>query len=140
MEFNPDGSIKLPTKLQQQNDKNVNKLLNQKCIEVRREIVSDYAPKKCNLNITLSKAIHDTRFITNIYEEWKKGSQTPSDLIKHNDKEFTVIINTNFKRCTDCNKLINTYREFLYSNLIDKKGTCTFEGFKKNFHYEDYFD
>jgi hypothetical protein len=140
MEFNPDGSIKLPDKLQKRTDQNANKLLNQKCIKIRREIVSDYAPKKCHLNITLSKAIHDNRFITNIFNEWKSNIDTPSNLKKINENEFLVEVNTSFRRCTECNKLINTYREFLYSNLIDEKGTCTFEGFMKNFHYEDYFD
>jgi len=114
IEFNSDGSVKLPGKLKEQEDEKVDKLKNKRCIQIRRELVSDRAPKKCMLHITLSDAITDKRFVNNIYEEFRKGAQVPSKLTKLNEKEFNVEIGTDFKRCTDCNRLINEYREFLY--------------------------
>ena len=57
-----------------------------------------------------------------------------------NEKEFEVEIGTDLRRCTDCCSLVGRYREFLDGNLIEEKGTCTFEGRSRNFSYEDYFD
>jgi len=139
-EFNPDGSIKLPgnvTKIKEENDL---KLKTQRCIKIEREVVSFTSPKKCALNITISNRITDTRFIENIYNYFKEKAAVPSNIKKINDKEFVVEIGTDFRRCTDCNSLINSYREFLDGNIIDEKGSCTFEGRKKDFCYEDYFE
>lgn len=140
MEFNPDGSIKLPSRFAAQEQDNKNKMQNQKCITVRRDIVSFTAPKQCILHITLSNAITDRRFIDTIFKQWQTTASVPNKITQVGDREFDVTIETDFRRCTDCNRLINEYREFLHNNLIDKKGSCTFEGFKKNFCYEDYFD
>jgi len=140
MEFNPDGSIRVPKKVQQAKDAELNKMKSQKCIMVRRDLVSEKPPKKCMLHVRLSEAINDNRFIKNIHGFWEKDAQVPSKITEHNPLEFTIEIGTDFRRCTDCNSLINRYREHLYSNLIDKKGSCSFEGFKRNFSYEDYFD
>ena len=139
-EFNPDGSIKLPGKIAKQKSENKEKLTKQKCIKIKREIISTSPPKKCVLHITLSEAITDSRFIQTIYNQFMEKASVPCSLKKINEKNFDVEIETDFKRCTDCNSLINQYREFLYNNLIEEKGGCTFEGRMKSFSYEDYFD
>ncbi|PIN79356.1 hypothetical protein COV16_04705 [Candidatus Woesearchaeota archaeon CG10_big_fil_rev_8_21_14_0_10_34_8] len=140
IEFNPDGSIKLPGRIAKQKEENTQKLRSQKCIKIERDVVNFAAPKKCVLHITLSDAITDNRFISNMYDEFKRRAAVPSKISKIDEKKFEVEIGTDFKRCTDCTSLINEYREFLYGNIIDKKGNCTFEGRKKNFCYEDHFD
>jgi len=139
-EFNSDGSIKLPSNIARLKEEQKNKLTNQRCIQIEKDVVSTYAPKICKLRITLSDAITDSRFIQTIYTEFNRGAATPSKLIEINEKEFEVQVGTDFRRCTDCTKLITQYREFLYGNLIEKKGTCTFETIKKEFCFEDYFD
>ena len=135
-EFNPDGSIKLPERF----SRNKEKLKSSRCIRIKREIVSFSAPKKCVLHITLSEVILDNRFIETIYSYFKNKASVPNNLKKINENQFDIEIGTDFRRCTDCNSLINEYREFLDGGVIDEKGGCTFEGRKRNFCYEDYFE
>ena len=139
VEFNPDGSIKLPEQYAKNKEENKQKLKHQRCIKIKRDLVSFSAPKKCILRITISESLNDIRFIKTIYDEFKQRAAVPNKLIKINDKQFNVEIGTDFRRCSDCNSLINSYREFL-ENIIEVKGSCQFEGRKKNFCYEDYFD
>jgi hypothetical protein len=138
IEFNPDGSLKLPGYMAKQNEERINKLKNQRCIKIQRELVNLTSPKKCRLSITLSEAITDNRFIENIYNEFNQNSTTPMKINKINDKQYEIEIGTEFKRCTECNSLINRYRDFLGGNVIDEKGKCTFQ-IRRNFCYEDYF-
>lgn len=140
VEFNPDGSIKLPEEFAQHKEKNKAKLRHQRCIKIKRDLVSFTAPKKCILHITISESLNDIRFIDTIYEQFREKAAVPNKLKKINEKQFDVEIGTDFRRCSDCNSLINRYREFLDGNMIEEKGSCTFEGRKKNFCYEDYFD
>ena len=139
-EFNPDGSIKLPGFVQQKINDNESKMRCQRCIKVARKVVSFDSPKKCVLRITLSDRINDIRFVSNIYNLFKEKAAVPTKLSQINGKEFEVEIGTDFKRCTDCTSLIGKYREYIDGNLIEEKGSCTFEGFRKSFAYEDYFD
>lgn len=140
VEFNPDGSIKFPGRVLKKNEENQDRMKHQRCIRIKREVVSFSPPKKCCLHITLSSALSDNRFIENIYNYFKENASVPSAIRKISEKEFEVDIGTDFKRCTDCNILINRYKEHLDENLIDEKGSCTFEGRKSGFSYEDYFD
>ena len=139
IEFNPDGSLKMPGNIAKIYEENKQKLKNQRYIKIKKEQVNFTSPKKCVLHITLSDAITDARFIDTIYDQFKEGAQTPTRMIRLNNKEIDIEIETNFKRCTDCMSLINMYREFLNGNTIEEKGSCTFELQKRNFTYEDYF-
>lgn len=139
VEFNPDGSLKLTGSLAREKEEQADKMRRQQCIRVKRELVNFKPPKKCILKITLSDAITDKRFVETIFNDHKSHAKTPMKLTKASDKEFEIEVGTDFFRCTECNTLISRYREFLYGNLIDSKGNCTFEG-RKNFSYEDYFD
>ena len=139
VEFNPDGSIKLPGQLGRKHEGDKEKLRRQRCIKIKREVISFTAPKKCVLHITLSEAFSDNRFIENIYNYFKEKATVPNKIKKINEKQFEVEIGTEFKRCSECNSLINRYREFLDGSIIEEKGSCTFEGRKRNFCYEDYF-
>ena len=137
--FNPDGSLKLPGHMQKRRQANEEKLKNQRCIKVKRKVINFDAPKKCMLHIQISDKIDDVRFIDTIYRFFKDNSTTPSKINKVSDKEFEVEIGTDFRRCSDCNALIREYRQFLDGNIIEEKGSCTFEGRKRDFCYEDYF-
>jgi hypothetical protein len=137
MEFNSDGSIKLPGNLQKLKDEKEQKLKSQKCIKITKEMVSFTSPKKCVLNIVLSESITDSAFIEGIRRSLE--GPTPTKLIEIGPREFKIEIGTDFKRCSDCNNLIRKYREFLYGNIIEEKGTCGYKGYEKEFLYEDYF-
>jgi len=134
--FNPDGSIKLPGSLQQAKNQKETRMKNQRCMVIKRDLVRTTPPKSCTLHIKVSDAIKDYRFIDTIFKQTKH--ETPMKLIRIDDKSYEIVIGTTFRRCSECNSLIAQYRSFLDGNLIDEKGSCTFE--PRSFSYEDYFD
>ena len=139
--FNADGSIKLPVWLANKKAENKAKLKTQRCIKIKKQIINDKTPKSCALHIILSDAFSDNRFIETIYNYFREKSEVPSKLIKINEKEFKVEIGTCFRRCSDCNRLVRELREFLEGNIIEDKGSCTYENkLQSNFSYEDYFE
>ncbi|MBW2977919.1 hypothetical protein KY331_03680 [Candidatus Woesearchaeota archaeon] len=140
IEFNPDGSVKLPERLVKKKQEDSAKLKTQRCIKVKKAVVNFTAPKKCVLHITLSDFINDNRFVENIYSFFKQNAAVPTKITKIDEKNFDVEVGTDFRRCSDCTSLVNRYREFLDGNLIEEKGSCTFEGRKKDFCYEDHFE
>ncbi len=140
IEFNPDGSIKLPEQFAKKKEENKEKLKKQRCILIKKEVMSFTPPKRCVLQITLSDSISDNRFVETTYNYFKVKASVPNRLVKIDEKRFEVEIGTDFRRCSDCSSLINMYREFLDGNIIEEKGSCTFEGRKKNFCYDDHFE
>ncbi len=141
-EFNEDGSLKLPDKvIKDQKDKEY-RMKKGKCLLVTKEVISYTAPKRCVLHLKLSDAITDNQFVANVYKYCNENSETPFKIIKINENEFNVEIGTSFRRCSECMKLINRFKGFLYGNLIEEKGSCTYEDIirKQDFCYEDYFD
>lgn len=139
VEFNPDGSIKLPGIVAQKQAENNVKFQNGRCLKIKKDVVSFDSPKKCALHLFLSQRVDDDLFVTTIMNYYKENMQTPFSYTKVNDREFEIIIGTNFRRCNDCNSLCNRFREYIDGNLILEKGNCTHES-KRNFSYEDYFD
>jgi hypothetical protein len=140
VQFNSDGSLKLPTSALQKKQENVDRMDKGRFILIRKEVVNFASPKKCALHIRVSDAISDDRFIEDIFRYFNEKAATPTKIVKTGAKEFDVTIGTDFKRCSDCTCLVNRYREFLDGNIIEEKGNCTFEGFRKNFSYDDYFE
>lgn len=143
VEFNKDGSLKLPEILAKSKRDKEYRLTKGRCLLINKQVVSDKSPKKCVLRLTLSNAISDNQFVENTYKYYNEKAEVPSKISKINEKEFEVTIGTHFKRCSDCTKLIDKYRDFLDDNVILEKGSCTFESRSfesKNFSYEDYFD
>jgi hypothetical protein len=141
MQFNPDGSLKISGQAVQKKFQDDQKMQNTRCMHVTKEVVRLDAPKKCVLRIKLSDKISDTRFMETIHNQFKQDASTPTKVTKLNDKEFEIEIGTDFRRCSDCCKLVNRYKEFLDRNLIEKKVGCTYEcPIRRNFSYEDYFD
>lgn len=139
-EFNSDGSLKFPDWLLRISSENKSKMRNQRCILIKRDLISTVSPKKCVLHIRLSDKILDSRFVETIYNSFRDRSQVPSKLIKSSDKEFDIEIGTCFRRCSDCNSVISHFRDFFDGNVIENKGNCSYEGINMNFCYEDHFD
>jgi hypothetical protein len=143
VEFNPDGSLKVPSFITENRKAKEMRMTKGHCILIKKEIVSFRPPKKCKLQLQLSEAITNNEFITQVYKYFSEKADTPTKLIKINEKEFEVIIETNFKRCSDCNNLIRKFNDFLDGNLIEEKGNCSYENSffnKQVFCDEDYFD
>jgi len=138
VEFNSDGSIKLPSQFAKQAEENKEKLRSQRCIKIRKDVASFRPPKKCVLRVAVSDVFPDSKFIETIFREFNENSSTPCKIVKINERELEIEIGTEFRRCTECCSLVNKYREFLEGNLIEDKGSCTFEQ-NRNFCYEDYF-
>lgn len=139
IEFNPDGSIKLPGQFAKQVEENKERLKSQRCIKIKKELVSFKSPKKCVLHAVLSEAFSDNRFMETIFNDFNENSSTPCKLVKIDEKHFDLEIGTEFRRCTECCSLVNRYKEFLDGNVIEDKGSCSFEQ-NRNFCYEDYFE
>lgn len=139
IEFNEDGSIKLPARFQQAKDEKEQRMKNSRCIKIKKEIVSDISPKKCVLRLILSDRLYDNRFVETTYGYFRNRAEVPTKLSKVNEKEFEIEIGTCFRRCSDCNSLVGQFREFMDGNCIVEKGSCSFEP-NRNFCYEDYFE
>ncbi len=137
VEFNPDGSIKIPAAIAANIEKKELKLKKERCILVKKELV-DFKPKKCVLHLKLSEAFTDNSFISTIFKSFQNQAEVPAKLIKITEKEFDVEIGTDFRRCRDCTTLVRILREYLYGNIIEDKGSCTLK--ERNFSYEDYFE
>ncbi|MFC1732514.1 hypothetical protein ACFL6I_19595 [candidate division KSB1 bacterium] len=142
VEFNEDGSLRLPDNVLKKKQEKEDRLKKGKCMLIKKDLVSFTAPKKCILRIRLSDAITDNRFIETTYKYFSENAKVPSKLIKINEKEFDVEIGTDFRRCSDCTELIKRFNEFLYGNIIEEKGNCSYgNSFRKqDFSYEDYFE
>jgi len=137
VEFNPDGSIKIPDSIAANLEKKELKLKKERCISVKKELV-DFRPKKCVLHLKISEAFADANFVHTLFQSFQRQSETPAKLIKLTESEFDIEIGSDFKRCTDCNSFIRRLREYLDGNLLLDKGSCTLK--ERNFSYEDYFD
>lgn len=143
VEFNEDGSLKLPASMEKKKQENEHRMKIGRCILIRKEMVSFAAPKRCLLHLRLSDAIVDNRFVETIHRHFNENSAVPSRLIKMDEKEFNIEIGTDFRRCSDCAKLIRQFRDFLGDNVIEEAGNCSYEnpfrGQNQNFCYEDHF-
>ncbi|MAE43068.1 hypothetical protein CMO93_04805 [Candidatus Woesearchaeota archaeon] len=140
IEFNPDGSIKLPDKILKQKRGNEFRMKNGLCVTIKKEVVNDRSPKKCILSVKLSEKFTDDSFVTKVYSQFMNASEVPSKLSKKDKGEFEVEVGTCFSRCKDCTKLVNNFREFLDGNVIEIQGSCSFKGQGRVFCYEDHFE
>lgn len=139
VEFNPDGSIKIPAKLAASRAAEDTRMKTGRCMTIRKEIVSVRPPKSCELHLTVSDRITDQRFMENIFREWTEQAEVPAKMTRLSGSEFRVEIGTCFSRCSDCTRLIQKYRVFLDANVIEKKGSCEY-GANRKCSYEDYFE
>ncbi len=139
IQFNPDGSIKLPTIVAQEHAEDERRMRTGRCITVRKEVVSERAPKRCLLHITLSPQLAAENAVERIHGFFKRDAETPTKLTQLSSTEFEIEIGTAFRRCSDCTTLISRLREAVDGNLILRTGNCTY-GEKRNANWceEDY--
>lgn len=130
--FNPDGSVQVPGALVESKLKIENRLKKDRCMLVRKELV-DFRPKKCVLHLTISDAVSDSGFVSSVLNF---RFSVPLKLVKISEKEFTIEIGTDFKRCSDCTTLLNKFKEFI--DVIEDRGSCSQK--ERVFGYDDYFE
>ncbi len=133
--FNPDGSIKIPNALVESQQRREMKLKKERCMFVRKDLV-DVKPKKCVLHLIVSDAVSDSSFVSSLLNSFR--SSVPVKLARINEKEFTVEIGSDFKRCSDCTALLNKFREYFDGNLIEDRGSCSMK--ERVFGYDEYFE
>ena len=133
--FNPDGSIKIPGALVESKLKIENRLKRDRCMFVRKDLV-DFKPKKCVLHLRVSDAFFDSSFVSSVLNAFR--SSVSVKLAKISEKEFTIEIGTDFKRCSDCTALLNKFREYFDGNLIEDRGSCSMK--ERVFGYDEYFE
>jgi len=143
VEFNPDGSLKVPESVLNIKKEKEDRLKNTNCLLIKKEAISFKAPKKCVLHLQLSEKSSDPSFIEKIYRYFAQEANVITKISKITSREYDIEIGTDFKRCSECTKLIGRYKEFLDNNVIEEKGNCEFESFYRKddkFCYEDYFE
>ena len=138
IEFNSDGSIKLPSNISEEKNKKDNRIKNTRCAQVRKEAVSTYAPKKCVLHVELSEKITDPKYIEQAFNNFKDNSETPIKIKKVEDRLYAIEIGSSFRRCSECTSVIRRLRDILDGNVIVDKGSCTLK--EREFNYEDHFE
>ncbi len=122
MEFNPDGSLRIPGQYRKE----------KKGVNIRKDIVSEYAPKKCVLSVT-GKMDRVAPIVTAF------SGQTPIKKLRTEDG-FEVEIGSDFARCSDCRELVFRISSACGGDCSVDEGTCTYKGRQQQFSYEDYFD
>jgi hypothetical protein len=135
IDFNPDGSIKIPGSILMSRERTENRLKKERFVFVRKDVV-DFKPKKCVLHLRVSDAFFDSSFVSSVLNSIRLTVFTK--LIKISEKEFDIEIGTDFKRCSDCTALLNKFRGYLDGNLIEDKGSCSMK--ERVFGYDEYFE
>lgn len=125
MEFNADGSIKLPESLQTKKDAD-NRVLEGRSLSITKQVVKTTAPKSCTLTIVPSKNLEEG-FVEKTYGFFVKRSNTPTKLTRGNG-EYVITIGSAFSRCKDCTMFVSSCRDYL-GRIIEKKGNCTYQNY-----------
>lgn len=142
IQFNPDGSIKMPSTMQKDKDDKKKRMESSQCIKITKEVQSFTSPKKCCLHLECGKRYSNTEFVENITKSHSQHVDTPIKLQKESTHSFKIFIGTDFKRCQDCTKLISKFNSFASGNSIVEKGNCPYESWeeRREFTFEDYFE
>ncbi|MEK6886207.1 MAG: hypothetical protein AABW88_00060 [Nanoarchaeota archaeon] len=104
VEFNPDGSIKLPSRMTKQNDANDNLFATQPSFKILRNQTSTVTPLTCELHIEASKHILTPNIIELAFNEAKNNFKTDAGLTKTNN---VIKIVSGFNRCNWCHHFID---------------------------------
>ena len=140
VEFNPDGSIKLPAGMAREKKDLEDRMRLGKCVHIRKEVVSKWAPKKCLLHLKVSEKVQTVDVMMIPYRGFVSTTITPTKFNKTGEREAQVEIGSEFRRCSDCDALIKRFGEQLEGNSIVDDGNCETRRREQDFCEEDYFD
>ncbi len=141
IEFNPDGSIRLPTQIARAQEDNERRMKIGRCFHVRKEVVSRAAGmKKCVLHVTVSDKMAAEMPVERLYQYFiQSNPETPTKIVKVDSNRYAIEIGSAFRRCTDCTSFVSRLKGFTDGSIIVEKGLCTFEQNNRSFAYEDFF-
>ena len=125
MEFNLDGSIKLPKNVLKKKEDDKKTFLEKPSIRVIRNQISSTTPLKCELTIQASERLSDPKKIESIFKQstGKFSHMAQLSIKKINNREFLVKITSGMYRCSWC----NNFREFLgkeFNVEVINQGSC----------------
>ncbi|MFH1439956.1 MAG: hypothetical protein ABIG89_05285 [Candidatus Woesearchaeota archaeon] len=113
IEFNSDGSIKLPGQMQEKKDKDNSDFNNRSAIRITKSKVSASTPLRCELTITASDKVTNPKIISFLFNECSKNFTGGAELSirQINEREYVVSIVSGYKRCTWCNLFLDYIRD-----------------------------
>ena len=113
IEFNADGSIKLPGKLQEKKEQQDSNFQDRAVIRITKCKVSASTPLKCELTITASDKVTNPKIISYLFQECSRNFTGGADLSirQTNDREYVISIISGYKRCTWCNQFMDYIRD-----------------------------
>ena len=125
VEFNPDGSIKLPDRLVKKKIDDEKLFQEQPCIKIIKNQISSSTPLHCELKIQASKKLEDHKDIEKIFRRatGKFRHNAQLSIKKINNREYTVSIISGMYRCDWC----NNFKEFIKKELnveVINLGSC----------------
>ncbi len=125
VEFNPDGSIKLPEHLIKNQENYDEDFRSKPCVRVVREQISERTPLKCELRIQASPLLRFPQRITSIFDtasqKFKHGAQL--SIRREGEREYVVRIISGRYRCSWC----ENFRKYLKNELgvkVQEWGSC----------------
>lgn len=127
MEFNADGSLKLSDKVCKLQEQEKHKMKTTRSVKITKDATRTFPPKLCTLTIEQSSLL-DKNFVERSFSFFVKRVNSTMHIIKLSDTEFQITIGNEFSRCRDCQYLVSAFREGLFGNIIEKKGSCTYKG------------
>ncbi|MFH1064704.1 MAG: hypothetical protein V1729_06480 [Candidatus Woesearchaeota archaeon] len=115
IEFNPDGSIKLPTKMASRRIAQDNTFDNYPCVRVTRDQISHSTPLKCDLIVDVSPKFMYPNRIETMYEFARDRfpHEANMKMVKEGNRRYVISIISGRLRCSWC----QAFRNHLQNNL-----------------------
>jgi hypothetical protein len=125
MEFNPDGSIKLPEGMAKKKEDDEKIFQNEPCVRVIIDEISTVTPLTCELTIQASDKVNNFDKIEYIFETSKERSMNESGLSikKITNREYVVKIVSGKDRCSWCENFRNGIERSMGVKVINW-GSC----------------
>ena len=126
IEFNPDGSIKLPDRMINKRKQEDEVFESRPAIRITRDQVSYVTPLKCELSIEASPLLGNPQRIKALFEyaEERFRHEANLSITKEHEKKYVITIISGKFRCTWC----QTFRNYLQNSLdcrMIQKGSCS---------------
>ncbi len=118
VEFNSDGSIKLPGRMTRQQEENDVIFSSRPSFKMLRNQTSTITPLTCELHIEASKHVNPN-IIESVFNQAKNNFRTDAGLsIRKEEGRYIVKIVSGFNRCNWCHHFINSLSDSADARII----------------------
>ncbi|HME86894.1 MAG TPA: hypothetical protein VKE88_00595 [Candidatus Nanoarchaeia archaeon] len=118
VEFNPDGSIKLPSRMLKQAEENNTVFESRPSFRILRNQTSTITPLTCELTIETSKHL-DPSVVERVFNQTKENFRTDAGLsITQFEGKHIVKIVSGFNRCNWCHAFLNNLSDTANARII----------------------